>query len=51
MRTVTEPPRSYRNLWLGLVTVVAVSFLVLGCFGREIYHRAPPLPNRVVASA
>ncbi len=50
MRTVTEPPRSYRNLWLGLITVMAVSFLVLGCFGREIYHRAPPLPKRVVAS-
>ncbi len=48
---MTEPPRSYRNLWLGLITVMAVSFLVLGCFGREICHRALPLPKRVVASA
>jgi nitric oxide reductase subunit B len=47
---MTTKPRSYRRLWLSLAAVITLSFLVLGYYGREIYHLAPPLPTRVVAS-
>ena len=47
---MTTKPRSYRKLWLSLATVITLSFLVLGYYGREIYHLAPPLPARVVTS-
>jgi nitric oxide reductase subunit B len=40
----------YTRLWIGLGSVVAVSFLVLGYFGRDIYRQAPPIPNRVVTT-
>jgi nitric oxide reductase subunit B len=43
-------PRSYRKLWLSLISVITVSFLVLGYFGSEIYRQAPPVPKRVVAT-
>ncbi|HWH70477.1 MAG TPA: nitric-oxide reductase large subunit, partial [Candidatus Sulfotelmatobacter sp.] len=43
-------PRSYRKLWLSLISVLALSFLVLGYFGTEIYRQAPPVPKRVVTS-
>src|SRR3954468_5858906 len=42
--------RSYRKLWLGLICVIALSFLGLGYFGTEIYRKAPPIPQRVVTS-
>ena len=42
--------RSYRKLWVSLIGVITLSFLGLGFFGREIYRRAPPLPQRVVTS-
>ena len=47
---MTTKPRSYRKLWLSLATVITLSFLVLGYYGREIYRLAPPLPARVVTS-
>jgi len=47
---MNERSRSYRNLWLGLLGVITVSFLVLGYFGTEIYHQAPPIPARVVSA-
>jgi nitric oxide reductase subunit B len=37
-----------KNLWIGFLTVVTVSFAVLLLFGREIYRQAPPIPDRVV---
>ncbi|MCW5979887.1 MAG: nitric-oxide reductase large subunit [Bryobacteraceae bacterium] len=42
--------RQYRRLWIGFSLVVAVSFLILGYYGREIYRTAPPLPERVVTT-
>jgi nitric oxide reductase subunit B len=45
---MSEPPRSYRKLWLSLASVITLSFLVLGYFGSEIYRLAPPVPKRVV---
>jgi len=41
---------SYKKLWLSLTAVMTLSFLVLGYFGWEIYHQAPPVPKRVVTS-
>ncbi|MGE5399567.1 MAG: nitric-oxide reductase large subunit [Ignavibacteriales bacterium] len=41
---------NYRRLWIGLGIVMAVSFLILGYFGSDIYHQAPPVPNRVVST-
>ncbi len=38
----------YAKLWLGLGLVAVMSFSVLGYYGREIYHQAPPIPERVV---
>jgi nitric oxide reductase subunit B len=43
-------PRSYKKLWLSLISVMALSFLVLGYYGTEIYRQAPPLPKRVVTT-
>lgn len=37
-----------RNLWIGFITVMVVSFSVLLYFGREIYKQAPPIPVKVV---
>src|SRR5690242_3059216 len=41
---------SYRKLWFTLFGVIALSFLALGYFGREIYYQAPPIPKRVVTT-
>ncbi len=46
----TSKPRSYRRLWISLLTVMGLSFLVLGYFGHEIYRMAPPVPKGVVAA-
>jgi nitric oxide reductase subunit B len=43
-------PRSYRKLWLSLISVIVLSFLGLGYFGSEIYRQAPPVPKRVVTT-
>lgn len=37
-----------RRLWLIFLAVLTVSFAVLLIFGREIYHQAPPIPDKVV---
>jgi nitric oxide reductase subunit B len=50
LKSADEKPRSYRNLWLGLIGSILLSFLLLGYFGREIYHVAPPIPQQVVTS-
>jgi nitric oxide reductase subunit B len=39
-----------RKLWWGLTAVVLASFAALLFYGNEIYHQAPPIPSRVVAS-
>jgi len=38
----------YRGLWWTLIGVLAVTFALLGYFGREVYRQAPPIPERVV---
>jgi len=40
-----------RNLWIGFILVMVLSFGVLGYFGREIYREAPPIPEKVVTSS
>jgi nitric oxide reductase subunit B len=45
-----EKPRSYKKLWLALFATITLSFLALGYYGREIYHLAPPIPQRVVTT-
>ncbi len=37
-----------RNLWIGFILVMVVSFSVMLYFGREIYREAPPVPVKVV---
>ncbi len=39
-----------RKLWFGFIAVMVISFGVLGYFGIEIYHQAPPIPDNVVTS-
>jgi hypothetical protein len=38
-----------KKLWLGLATLLIVSFSVLLWAGGEIFRAAPPMPERVVA--
>ncbi|MDP2112441.1 MAG: nitric-oxide reductase large subunit [Bacteroidota bacterium] len=40
-----------KKLWIGFTVVMVVSFAVLGYFGREIYRKAPPIPERVVTTS
>ncbi|MDO9040015.1 MAG: nitric-oxide reductase large subunit, partial [Bacteroidota bacterium] len=40
-----------KRLWIGFTVVMVVSFAVLGYFGREIYRKAPPIPDRVVTTS
>ncbi|WP_427144091.1 nitric-oxide reductase large subunit (plasmid) [Pseudomonas nitroreducens] len=37
----------YRKLWWTLLAVLAVTFGILGYFGREVYRQAPPIPDEV----
>ena len=39
---------NYKKLWIGLFVVIGLSFLVLGYYGKEIYRKAPPVPDKVV---
>ncbi len=39
--------RNYRALWWTLIGVLAITFTILGFCGREIYRKAPPIPERV----
>lgn len=39
----------YYRLWWTLISVLAVTFGILGYFGREVYREAPPIPGLVVA--
>ena len=38
-----------RKLWLWLAVTFFISFGVLGLIGRQIYMKAPPVPQQVVA--
>ena len=37
-----------KKLWLGFIGVMVISFAVLLYYGREIYRKAPPIPEKVV---
>lgn len=37
-----------KNLWLGFLAVMTISFAVLLYFGREIYKQAPPIAEKVI---
>ena len=39
-----------KNLWIGFILVMVLSFGVLGYYGREIYREAAPIPEKVVTS-
>lgn len=39
-----------RRLWVGLGLLLAVAFAVLLAMGWELYLKAPPMPERVVAA-
>lgn len=39
-----------KGLWFGFIAVLIISFSVLLFFGREIYHKAPPIPDQVVTT-
>ena len=39
-----------RKLWIGLISLLVVAFAVLLIMGGEIYRKAPPVPERVVAN-
>ncbi|MBL8299365.1 MAG: nitric-oxide reductase large subunit [Rhodanobacteraceae bacterium] len=40
-----------RKLWLGLATLLVISFSVLLWAGSEIFRAAPPMPEKVVTSS
>jgi nitric oxide reductase subunit B len=42
---------STRKLWIGLATLLAVSFGILLLIGGEIHRKAPPMPERVVSTS
>ena len=39
----------YKKLWWTLISVLAVTFGILGYFGTEVYRKAPPIPIEVVS--
>ena len=39
---------SQKKLWIALGAVIFISFAVLLYYGREIYQKAPPVPEQVV---
>jgi nitric oxide reductase subunit B len=40
-----------KRLWIGLGSLLAITFAVLLWMGGEVYRSAPPLPERVVTSS
>ena len=40
-----------RNLWIGFIAVMVISFGVLLYYGSEIYRQAPPIPEKVVTES
>lgn len=39
---------NYRRLWFLLIGILAITFALLGYFGREVYRQAPPIPEQVI---
>lgn len=42
--------KNQRKLWIAFIAVVVVSFAVLIYYGKEIYQKAPPIPEEVVST-
>lgn len=42
---------NYRSLWWILITIVAITFGLLGYFGSEVYRQAPPIPERIITES
>ena len=42
---------SNRKYWFILFSVLIGAFLILGLFGREVYRKAPPIPELVVTDS
>jgi nitric oxide reductase subunit B len=40
-----------KRQWITLGLVLLGAFFVLGWFGREVYRKAPPIPERVVTES
>ncbi len=40
-----------KKLWIALTLVLVGSFAVLGWIGVEVYHKAPPVPDRIVTES
>jgi nitric oxide reductase subunit B len=40
-----------KNLWIGFIAVMVLSFAVLLYYGSEIYRQAPPIPDKVVTES
>lgn len=38
----------YSKLWTALISVILISFGILGYYGWKIYQVAPPIPQQVV---
>lgn len=41
----------YKKLWWSLISILMLTFALLGYFGTEIYRQAPPIPAEVVTSS
>ena len=39
-----------KNLWWTLIAILAITFGILGYFGKEVYRVAPPIPDQVVSA-
>jgi nitric oxide reductase subunit B len=48
-RVMSSP--NHRALWVGLISVIVLSFAVLGYYGFEIFRQMPPVPERIVVQA
>jgi nitric oxide reductase subunit B len=42
---------STRKLWIGLATLLIISFAILLAMGGEIHRKAPPMPEQVVGES
>ena len=40
-----------KNLWIGFIAIMVISFSVLLYYGSEIYRQAPPVPEKVVTDS
>ena len=39
-----------KKLWFGFIAVMTISFAILLYYGREIYRKAPPVPDKVITT-